>query len=500
MPDLKSSASSPRSNSAALPIVAVLAVMVSTVALYWVTANGYTLYYGDAEAHLNIARRVWDNREPRYGELGTVWLPLPHLLTLPLTWSDALWQTGLAGAIPSALCYVAACVLFFAALERVFANVYAAAAGTAVVALNPNLLYLQSAPMTEAVFFMSLAGILYATVSERPLLAGLFTLAGTMTRYEGWFLIPAVFLYFVLQKRYWKAIGYGAVGSAGPVYWLVHNWVLYGNALDFYDGPWSAKAIYQRQLDSGMQPHPADGNWLQAFHYFGEASRLAMGEGLLLAGLGGCAYLLLRRRALWPLTLLALPPLFYVWSLHSSGTPIFVPTLWPFSHYNSRYALAVLPLLGLGAAAFVTTPRVGIAMVLIAMAPWFTTKFGRENWVCWKESQVNSENRRAWTAKGAKYLREHYQKGDGIWLNFGDLTGILREARIPLREAMHEGNELKFNRTVARPELFLHEQWVVTFAESPVAKGVAKLPYYDRVATYPVEYGKPVEIYKRRPD
>lgn len=498
MRDSKSSASSPSSK---LALVAVLAVMVSTVALYWVAANGYTLYYGDAEAHLNIARRVWDNREPRYGELGTVWLPLPHILMLPFTWVDTLWQTGLAGAIPSACCYVAACVLFFAALQRIFCNVYAAAAGTAVVALNPNFLYLQAAPMTEAVFLMSLAGLLYASVAGRPWLAGLFTLAGTMTRYEGWFLIPAVFLFFVLQKRYWQAFWYGAVASAGPVYWLLHNWILYGNALDFYNGPWSAKAIYQRQLASGMQPHPADGNWLQAFHYFGEASRLAMGEGLLIVGLGGCVYLLFRgRRSMWPLLLLALPPLFYVWSLHSSGTPIFVPTLWPFSYYNSRYAIAILPLLGLGVASVVTTPRIGLAMVLIAMAPWFTIRFGRENWVCWKESQVNSENRRTWTAKGAKYLREHYHKGDGIWLNFGDLTAMLREARIPLKEALHEGNELKFNRTLARPELFLRERWVVTFADSPVAKGVAKLPMYVRVATYPVEYGKPVEIYKRRLD
>jgi len=335
-------------------------------------------------------------------------------------------------------------------------------------------------------------------VSERPWVAGLFTLAGTMTRYEGWFLIPAVFAYFVLQKRYWKAVGYGVVGSAGPVYWLVHNWVLYGNALDFYNGPWSPKAIYQRQLDAGMSPHPADGNWLQAAHYYFETARLALGETLLVLGLLGAIWAIRKYR--WPVLLLAFPPAFYIWSLHASGTPIFIPTLWPFSYYNSRYAIPMLPLLGLGVAAICSTPRIAVAAVLVCMAPWFTTKFGRENWVCWKESQVNSENRRGWTAEGAKYLREHYQKGDGIWLNFGDLTGILREARIPLKEALHEGNELKFNRTVARPELFLHEQWVVTFAESAVAKGVAKLPNYDRVATYPVEYGKPVEIYKRRPD
>jgi hypothetical protein len=47
----------------------------------------------------------------------------------------------------------------------------------------------------------------------------------------------------------------------------------------------------------------------------------------------------------WPLALLALPPAFYVWSIHSSGTPLYVPVLWPFSFYNTRYAVAALPLL-----------------------------------------------------------------------------------------------------------------------------------------------------------
>jgi len=36
------------------------------------------LNYGDAVAHLNIARRVFDSRIPRFSELGSVWLPLPH--------------------------------------------------------------------------------------------------------------------------------------------------------------------------------------------------------------------------------------------------------------------------------------------------------------------------------------------------------------------------------------------------------------------------------------
>ena len=55
----------------------------------------------------------------------------------------------------------------------------------------------------------------------------------------------------------------------------------------------------------------------------------------------------------WPVFLAALPPLFYIWSMHSGGTPIFVPTLWPFSYYNTRYALAALPLLAIAGGSLV---------------------------------------------------------------------------------------------------------------------------------------------------
>ena len=40
--------------------------------------------------------------------------------------------------------------------------------------------------------------------------------------------------------------------------------------------------------------------------------------------------------------------------MHSSGTPIFVPDLWPYSWYNTRYALAALPLAAFAAGALVT--------------------------------------------------------------------------------------------------------------------------------------------------
>ena len=214
----------------------------------------------DAAAHLNIARRIVDSRTPGYSQIGTVWLPLPHLLLAPLAARDEWWRSGVAGVIPSTVEFVLAAVFLFAAARRAFSSAAAAFAALALFALNPNLLYLQATPMTEPLMLASLAALLYTTVRFREtqsmgavIAAALAALAGTLTRYEGWFLIPFATLYFLVaskRRRILNAAVFGAVASLGPLYWLAHNYWIFGNALEFYNGPYSAMAIYQRSLAS----------------------------------------------------------------------------------------------------------------------------------------------------------------------------------------------------------------------------------------------------------
>ena len=75
-----------------LALVFVLLAAISGLATAYVNHSGWTLYYGDAEAHLDIARRIVDSRKPGYDQFGTVWLPLPHLLMLPFVTNNQLWQ------------------------------------------------------------------------------------------------------------------------------------------------------------------------------------------------------------------------------------------------------------------------------------------------------------------------------------------------------------------------------------------------------------------------
>lgn len=494
-----------------LPVLAAVLLLglLSAGAAWHVYAHGWLLYYGDAEAHLNIARRIVDSRTPGYDQLGTVWLPLPHVLLLPFVGDDRLWRTGLAAVFPMGACFVIAGAFLFAAVRRTFASTAAAWVALALFALNPNILYLQSLAMSELPFFAAFCALLYFSVRFRQTqgwgaLAGAAIAAcvGTLSRYEGWFLLPFAALYILLaaRERRWRfAAVFCAIAALGPLYWFGHNWWLTGDPLSFYWGPWSARAI------QGKVDYPGRGDWLAAFTQFRAAATLCAGPALPWMAMAGLAAALWRR-AWWPVLLLLLPGVFYVWSLHSSGTPIYVPHLRPHTYYNTRYGLAVLPLFALAAAALVTVApaRVRAAMaglVLLAGAIHWIVYPRPESWITWKESQVNSAARRAWTHAAAQFLAAGYRPGAGVLTSFGDLTGIYREAGIPLHETFTGDNGIPFDALLLRPDLHLRQEWAVAVGGDPVQTAVWKGPRfgknYSLVRQIIVKGAPVVEIYRR---
>jgi hypothetical protein len=499
----------------ALVLIALSALAASATA--YVNHSGWTLYYGDAEAHLDIARRVLDSRVPGYEQLGTVWLPLPHLLMLPLVSNNRLWRSGLAGAIPSSACFVIAGAFLFAAMRRAAHSSSVAFASLGLFALNPNLLYLAATPMTETVEFASLMALLYFTVLFHQTQsfaavagAGIASLAASLARYEGWFVIPFVALYFLIagrgMRRLTAAVLFCAIAALGPLYWLAHNWWLYGNPLEFYNGPYSAIAIYRRALAQNMAPYRGDHDWPMAALYYSTAVRLCSGLTAVLLALAGLAGVMLKR-VLWPVLFAALAPLFYIWSMHSGGTPIFVPDLWPFTHYNTRYGLAALPLLAIAGGCLVLLvserwrPWLAVTILLAASAPWMI-HHQPSQWITWQESRINSIGRRAWTRDAASSLAASYHPGEGILTSFGELTGILRAAGIPLREALYNGDEPAWTAATTRPDLALHEEWGVAESGDPVATAIQQAslksgPHYHLVQTVKVKGAPVIEIYKR---
>ena len=487
-----------------------LLALLSAAAVWFFYAHGWLLYYGDAEAHLNAARRIADNQTPGLNQIGSVWLPLPHLLLLPFVRVDRWWYSGIAAAFPSAICFVIGGTFLFFAARRVFRSTAAAVAATGLAALNPNLLYLQSTAMTEAAFFAAIAAVLYFSVRFREtqgwgsvIGAGVAACAGTLTRYEGWVILPfvaAYFLYAAERRRIAVALVFAALAGAGPVCWIANNWYLTGDPIDFYRGPYSARAI------QGTADFPGKGNWHLAYYYYRHAAQLCAGPGLALMALAGAA-VALSRRIFWPLLLLLLPGLHVIWSMHSGVVPIFMPHLWPFSYYNTRYGLGVLPLLALSAAALVTLapPRLralASVAVLLAASAWWIAHPHHESWITWSESLANSQGRRAWMHEAAEYLRPRYVRGSGIIASSGDdFSGIFREMGIPLRETLTVVNGLPFWAAVTRPDLFLWQNWAVVKGGDPSQSAVLRAGRYGiryRLEKTIIKKDEPViEIYRR---
>jgi hypothetical protein len=477
------------------------------LAIAYFYRTGATLYFGDAEAHLDIARRLVDSRTPGWSQIGTTWLPLPHLLVVPLVRNDWMWRTGLGGAVTSGFCMTIATAFLFAAVRRIFEDVKAGAVAAAVFLLNPNTLYMGSIPMTEPAFSASLFGLLYFTVRFREtrgwgaLLGAAFAaLAGTMTRYEAWFLLPFVAIYFWIVcmdargKRWAVAIVFCVISGAGPLLWLAHNRWYYGDPLYFYRGPYSAIAL------QGKAGYPGRGDWRVAAQYFFAAGPAVAGWPALIVG-GAGVLIALARRVLWPLLFLALPPVFYVWAIHSAGVPIFVPALWPHTFYNTRYGLAFLPLTALGAAALARQfPKpVAYAIVLVVLSPFLIRPASHS--ITWQESEVNSRVRRQWISQAAAFLEASRAPGDTFITSFGELTPIFRTLGIPLRDTLTGDNDLEWNAAMARPDLFLHADWALVESgdeiQTMLDKARLRGPRYDLKQRVTVKGGPAIEIYKR---
>jgi hypothetical protein len=144
-----------------------------------------------------------------------------------------------------------------------------------------------------------------------------------------------------------------------------------------------------------------------------------------------------------------------------------------------------------------------IAAALVVFAPVATWLVHprMDSLICWKESQANSEARRAWTRQAADFLAANRAPGEGVFASFGDLTGIFRLAGIPLRETLHDGNNPQWLAAAARPDLFLREPWAVAISGDAVASTIQRAgltgPHYRRVATITVKGASPIEIYKK---
>ena len=375
-------------------LVVWLAGAVALISFFSYLRYGDVLLYGDAVAHINIARRVFDSRTPGLLQLGTVWLPLPHLLMIPFLLSDGWWRSGIGGSIPSLLAFVLGAAAIFRLVRGALSSDstpqgepspavrVAAWMAAAIYVANPNLIYLQATAMTEALylglflwavvhfseFVRALGGApeQLAEANSSLVKCGLCLLGACLTRYDGWFL----------------AVAHGGRGAVGRVEeraregkgWAAvwRNLSCWRRRRRFSGLPitpsfirirWSLPTgrtrharIELRTSPPGSAPHPGSRNLAEAATYFLKAAELNLASGnwgrawvgvgvagLILGAAGG-------GRSLWPLLMLGVPLPFYMLSIAYGGVPIFLPVWWPYSLYNARYGVQLLPAFAVAAA------------------------------------------------------------------------------------------------------------------------------------------------------
>jgi hypothetical protein len=499
------SKTAPAFSVGAVLLCGILLAMASAGAVYVAFSQGWIAYYGDAECHLDIARKIVDSQTAGYSQIGTVWLPLTHWAMLPFVGRGDLWHNGLAGSVPFACFFVIGGCFLFSAVRRIFQSTPAAATAVGLCALNPNLLYIQATPMTEAMFFGCFCALLYFTVRFRETQswwsvcgAGIALCMATLTRYDGWFLIPFAGLYFLWtarRDRLWVAFVFCLLASLGPMFWLFHNWKMSGDALDFYRGPYSAMAI------QGSANYPGNHYWPRAFQFYGFDAWYCAGPCLAVMGVFG-VIAVVARRAFWPLILLLLPPAFYLYSMHSGGTPIFVPFLYSGAYYNVRYGLSILPLLAVATAAIVAAlpisarRKAAAGALLLATIPWLVQPSPR-HWIVFEEGEKNYAGHRELERQVEDYLRPRYVRGSGIVTEFGATTAIYRDLDIPLRETLSGDNGQIWGDAQKGPEPFAHQAWAVVIAGDYAEKAVQNAGCFTLEQTFKVNDAPEIHIYRR---
>ena len=396
------------------------------------------LLYSDAYSHLRIPLRVLETHFS-IAQFGGVWLPLPHLLMLPFIWNNFLWRTGLAGSIPSMICYIISAVFLFQSAYRLTKDNLASFVGTLMFALNPNILYLQTTPLSElvciATFTMACYFFLAWTQDDQPrylVLAAASTFLATMARYDGWMLVAIlpVLIVVVGRLRHHKlariesnVIIFLALATLGIALWFAWCAIIFGDPLYFQHSQYSSQAQQALFIQAGTQYTYHD--IVQSFRYYLLNCVDVIGPLLfVLAALGLASFVSQRRLKPEVIGALAflVPFVFYVVSFYNGQATVYVPQALPaYSHqylFNVRFGSEMVAPAALFIAALVSRLRIPplgnvwgklghVAFVLVIITQSvlivstgiITVQDGQYGASCEPEHQINI------------YLAQHYNGG-----------------------------------------------------------------------------------------
>ncbi|MDT5068018.1 MAG: hypothetical protein QOK02_4173 [Mycobacterium sp.] len=468
--------------------IAMGAAFLSIAAYAYFASRGEALGYRDSISHLQIAARTLQSPTAGFGQLGGVWLPLPHILMLPLVWIKPFYYSGFAGSAISMISFVIASRYVYKIGFGLTKRQMPAIAGTLVFALNPNVLYLQSTAMTELLLFATITASTYYAQKwiqaenhsggYRYLLASACAaFLGCLARYEAWTLTAAmaVVVVFVAWRRYGVraaegiALSYLFLAGAAAVIWMGWNWLIFGSPLNFQNGEYAKPSLWVSNREQAL------GHTWIAIETVWYAVVDNLGIALMMAMLVGAVLMVVRRRGLDVLPVLSLLTIapFFVLALAVGQRPLHVVQLTG-DLYNIRFGL----LLVLPAAIMVTylvslvPPRWTLGAVAVAALTTVSSVMwgglqeiatlaeaghgptGIINNVSQGQSGTSNE-----ALETSQYLHKYYDDGLILSESFGN-ESILFDARIPLSNNVYEGSYQMWKPALRYPSE-QHIKWIV---------------------------------------
>ena len=448
----------------ALRIGALAAVWGILAAVVYFRA-GLTLSHYDARGHLVVARRVIDSLTPGWLQIGAVWLPLPHLLNMLPVQVDALYRTGASGVAIS-ICSFA--LLAYSAARLVMSSTgsgLAAAVAGVLVVTNPNLLYLQSTPMTEPLLLgLCALGIvlLYeglAVQNEKRMRAAFVALAlACLTRYEAWPITGGAIVAVALAE--WRRHGrpmtaivtaarLALIPLVGILWFFVHSKATVGSWF-VTGGFYVPDPMYEGKLVASL------GAVWWGIRQLGSETLARVGF-LSVVGLT-VLWFLRRREAPLVVTFAWLGAMALPWYAFYQGHPLRIRYMVP-----SVTAAAVLSGIALGK--LPRSWRVPVAVLLLAGVWWQTRPFD-DHAAMVLEAQWDRPRSVA-RHEVTRCLPEPGH-GDLVMASMGSLAHYMQElsaSGYELRDFLHEGNGALWMAALNGPERYVRWMLIEEVAE-----------------------------------
>lgn len=462
-------------------ITAFILTVVSILAFVYYYQNGLGLAYNDARSHLDIGRRVVEGLNTGAAQLGSVWLPLTHLLMVLTIWNDFMWHSGLAGALWSMIAFVSTGVLISLFLKELGVGALGRIVGVGLFASNINILYLQSTAMTELMLIGTMTAGAYFLLrwfkTENTLYmvySAFFIMLATLVRYDGWFMFffAAMLITGYMFKKYGYQQAEGSfiffctLAGFGVVLWLFWNLIIFHDPLYFAFGPYSAHAQQDQLNAAGVLP--SKGDWLFSLKMYSYAMAYNLGGFTMILGFIAGIFLWFDRKLVLPVriasTVLVAPFLFNVLALYLGHSVLYIQGISGDTWFNVRYGVMMMPSVAIFVGYLVYRLKRPLGYVVIGLLLFVTFfQYSSADAVTIDDAQVGSSQKNVTEISG--WLNHNAKDKPGfILISAASHDSIIFSSGLPMKKFIHEGSGPYYDSAIANPDRWA--RWIVVRTNS----------------------------------